>query len=84
MSLRPDGSYRCDRCGADVGNGGVALSAVISDLDPETEHLTPRRLDLCRRRPDPDNPGKTLQGCRDHVLTKKALRNYHETRIPTA
>lgn len=84
MSLRPDGSYRCDRCGADVGNGGVQVSAVISDTDPDHDNLTPRRLDLCRDRPDPDNPNKKIQGCRDRVLTKKALRNYHETRTPAA
>lgn len=84
MSLRPDGSYRCDRCGADVDNGGVHTAAVVSDLDPDTGNTTPRRIDFCRDRPDPDQPGKTIQGCRDRVLTKKALRNYHETRTTSA
>lgn len=80
MSMRSDGGYECDRCGTDVGNGGVQTTAIITDLDPATGHATPRRLDFCRDRPDPDRPGKTIQGCRDRVLTKKALRHYHETR----
>lgn len=82
MSLRADGGYACDRCGTDVGNGGVHECAVISDLDPDTGDVTPRVLHLCRTRPDPDHPGKTMQGCRDRVLTKKALAHYHETRNP--
>lgn len=84
MSLRPDGSYRCDKCGADVGNGGVHTAAVISDLDPAGGNVTPRVLHLCMNRPDPDEPGKTVQGCRDRVLTKKALANYTETRTTPA
>jgi hypothetical protein len=74
-----DGHYHCDRCGLDVGNGSVAESATI---------VTARRLpdggqgqvryDLCRDRPDPDNPRKTIQGCEDRVLTRKALRTYRE------
>lgn len=83
MSLRPDGGYECDRCGADVDNGSVIFSAIVTDLDPATDNSTPRRLDFCRDRPDPDRPGKTLQGCRDRVFTKKALRHYHETRNPS-
>lgn len=81
MSLRPDGHYHCDRCGHDLGEGGgVAVAVKISDTDPATGDTTVRLLDLCRDRPDPDRPGKKIQGCRDRVLTKKALRNYYETR----
>lgn len=47
MSLRPDGAYRCDRCGADVGNAGVYMCAVISDIEPENP-AQPRVLHLCR------------------------------------
>lgn len=84
MSLRPDGGYECDRCGVDVGNGGVHTAAVISDLDPADGNLSPRVLHLCRDRPDPDQPGKTIRGCRDRVLTAKALAHYNETRTPPA
>lgn len=83
MSLRPDGRYRCDRCGTGVGNGGVQEAASITDLDPQ-DPTRVRQLHLCLDRPDPDRPGKTIQGCRDRVLTKKALRNHHETRTPPA
>lgn len=86
MSLRDDGSYCCDRCGADVGNGGVHAAVVISDLDPATGNATPRVLHLCRDRdePDPDGTIRKVQGCRDRVLTKKALANYTETRTTPA
>lgn len=81
MSLRPDGHYRCDRCGHDLGlAAGVDVAAKVSDTDPETDDTTIRQLDFCHDRPDPDRPGKTIQGCRDRVFTAKALRNYHETR----
>lgn len=80
MSLLPDGSYECDRCGVSVGNGSVQECAVITDTDPATGNRTPRQLHLCRDRPDPDNPKKTIQGCRDRVLTRKALRHYQEKR----
>lgn len=80
MSLRPDGSHRCDRCGADVGNAGIDVAAKVSDLDPATGNTTIRQLEFCRDRPDPDRPGETIKGCRDRVLTKAALAYYHETR----
>lgn len=84
MSLRADGRYRCDRCGHEFDNAGVQEAAKITDLDPATGGTTVQQLDFCRDRPDPDNEGKKIQGCRDRVLTKKALRNYHETRTPPA
>lgn len=83
MSRRLDGSYCCDRCGTDVGNAGVQEAASISDLDP-ADPTRIRQLHLCLDRPDPAAPGKTIQGCRGRVLTRKALANYHETRTPPA
>lgn len=79
-SPQPDISYQCARCGADLGNGGVQSCAIVVDLDPATGEQTQRNLRFCRDRPDPDNPGKNIHGCRDRVFTKKALRHYHETR----
>ena len=84
MSMREDGTYECNRCGADLGNGSVQVSAIVTDLDPATGNTTQRRLDFCRDRPDPDQPGKTIQGCRDRVFTRKALRHYHEKRAAKA
>lgn len=83
MSVRADGTYECDRCGVEVGNGGVDRAASITDTEPG-DPTRIRQLKLCLDRPDPDNPKKTIQGCRDRVLTKKALRHYHETRTATA
>lgn len=80
MSVRSDGQYHCDRCGVSVGNGSVQNSAVVTDVFQIPDGAVPVRFDWCRDRPDPDNEGKTIQGCRDRVLTKKALRNYHEMR----
>lgn len=77
MSLQPDGTYCCDRCGVDVGNAGIYQAATVVDIDPGDPGIV-RRLNLCLDRPDPDRPGKTIQGCRDRVLTKKALRHYIE------
>lgn len=84
MSRLPDGTHECDRCGHNVGNGAVDQAAKVVDTDPDTGNTTQRDLHLCRDRPDPDRPGKTIQGCRDRVLTRKALRHYHEKRAATA
>jgi hypothetical protein len=79
VSLRDDNTYRCDRCGTDIGNAGPDRAAHINDTEPDDPRI-PRRLHLCLDRPDPDSPGKTIQGCRDHVLTGRALRNYLKTK----
>lgn len=62
MSLRSDGTYRCDRCGADVGNASVQACAVVSDLDPH-DPARPRVLHLCRK-PQKGAP----HGCARNVL----------------
>lgn len=74
MSLRPDGSYRCDKCGADVVNGGVREAAIISDLDPDTAGEV-RVLHLCREPRD-----GAPSGCAGNVLGPAALANYIETK----
>lgn len=71
MSLRADGTYRCDRCGLDVGNGGVFMAAYISDLDP-TNPTEARQLHLCREERD-DAP----RGCVGLVLGDEALADYY-------
>ena len=78
MSRRTDGTWRCDRCGTELPNEGVRTAVMISDMIETDDGVEPRMLQLCRDRPDPDDPGKTIQGCRDRVLTRKALRNYYE------
>lgn len=64
MSLRPDGTYRCDRCGVDVGNGGVHLAAIVADLDPN-DPTAVRNLHFCRQ----SNAGAP-DGCAAHLLTR--------------
>lgn len=63
MSLRADGWYRCDRCGAGVGNASVEAAAVISDIEPD-DPLRARVLHLCRQ---PDG------GCARLVLNDSSL-----------
>ena len=64
MTQRADGSASCDRCGADVGNGGVAEAVVVSTLgsDGLVRNL---HLGLAHR-----------CGCARRVLTRAALRHY--------
>lgn len=69
MSLRPDGSYRCDRCGADVGNAGVTIALIVSDVDPDTGLV--RVLHFCRE-PNPGAP----DGCAAHLLIPSNLTDY--------
>jgi hypothetical protein len=72
-------NYECARCGVDVGNGGVDQAAIVTDTHPD-DRTAVRQLRFCLDRPDPDHEGRTIQGCRDRVLTKRALAHYHETR----
>lgn len=74
MSLRPDGSYRCDRCGSDVGNGAVTEAAVVADLelvDDEDVAARPRTLHFCRA-----PRKKAPHGCAGHILGPRALADY--------
>lgn len=72
MSLRADGKYRCDRCGADVGNAGVQMCVVISDHLPD-DPTRPRVLHLCREPRD-----GAPHGCGGNVLGPGTLANYTE------
>jgi hypothetical protein len=54
MSLRPDGSYRCDRCDTDVENGSVQFAAVVSDLqESEQDDVAALAGSSARRRSPP-------------------------------
>lgn len=71
MSLRSDGKYRCDRCGSDVGNAGVDMAAIVSDVETDTGLV--RVLHFCRV-PNPGAP----DGCATHLLTPSNLADYLE------
>lgn len=79
MSLRSDGSYRCDRCGTDVGNGSAQESTVVVMVDlVDAGGLTvptPVTLNFCLQ-PRPDFP----RGCTGRVLSDSNLTDYRETR----
>jgi hypothetical protein len=47
VSQQLNGSYVCDRCGTDVGNGGIYSAAMVADLHPD-DPTEIRRLHLCR------------------------------------
>jgi hypothetical protein len=82
VSLRPDGAYRCDRCGTDVGNGAVTECAVVSDMEVATDDgvaLTPRVLHFCRV-PNRGAP----EGCAAHVLGHRNLADYHTQKETSA
>lgn len=75
MSLRPDGSYRCDHCDTDVENGSVQHAAVISDLEPVPDtdvSARPRVLHLCRTK----RKGAP-HGCAGLVLGPRTLKAYY-------
>lgn len=72
MSRRADGSYRCDRCGTDVENGGVQVAAIVSDLDPD-EPGTVRVLHLCRAPRD-----GAPNGCVGNVLGPATLADWNQ------
>ena len=69
MSRNPDGTFSCDRCGTDIGNGGIDVAVSISDHDVDEHGKVVlgliRVLHLCR-----------VNKCNTHVLTKRALRSY--------
>jgi len=75
VSLRSDGKYRCDRCDLELENGGVQECASITDLDPSNPGNI-RHFHLCYDRLDPESGKVAHRGCRDRVLTKRALRAY--------
>lgn len=72
--MKPDGSHECDRCGAGVGNGSVALALVVSDMDPSQEgHI--RILHFCRGREEGDT---VVKGCVNKVLSARNMQHYEE------
>lgn len=75
MSRTPTGDYECDCCGADVGNGGVTVAAIVSDLDPDRRG-EPRVLHFCRDRTGPD--GESVRGCVHKLLNPATIRRYTE------
>lgn len=72
MSLRPDGTYRCDRCGLRLENGGVHEAAIVSDLNLDRPGDV-RVLHLCRAERD-----GAPTGCVGNVLDPATLAYWTE------
>lgn len=70
MSLRADGTYRCDRCGIDVGNAAMTECARICDMDPDKPGEL-RYLHLCRAPRD-----GAPNGCVGNVLGDGTLSDW--------
>lgn len=67
MSLRPDGTYRCDRDGTELENGGVHEAIVVADIDEETGGT--KVFHFCR-----------VNGCHRKVLSARNLADWNESR----
>lgn len=74
MSLRADGTYRCDRCGVGVGNGDVQTAAKIITMDPDRPG-EPLILHLCREPRD-----GAPRGCEGNILGPQTLADHTATR----
>lgn len=72
----PDGSFSCDRCGADCGNGGVADCVVVSALDPENNGMV---INFHFDR-DREEEGQVVKGCAGKVLSARNLQHYWSTK----
>lgn len=76
MSLRADGSYRCDRCGGDIGNASVDQAASVSDVLVDDEGRTSVVVyHFCRVA----NAGAP-DGCAAHVLIPSNLADFTASR----
>lgn len=77
MSMNPDGTFSCDRCGTGVGNGGITEAVVVSDLDPAARGMI-RNLHFCRDRTVAGEDGKPTEvpGCEHQLLSADNLRAY--------
>lgn len=74
--MTPNGKHVCDRCGTDVGNGGVSEAVVVGDLDPDQRgHVC--NLHFCR---DRTVDGKAVRGCEHKILSPANLKHYTDTR----
>lgn len=67
-------SFVCDKCGADVENGGVFSALVASDIDMESGAVV--NYHWCR---DRVVDGKKIKGCASKVLSAANLDHYRQS-----
>lgn len=75
MTAQADGTYLCDRCGGDAGNGGVFESLVVSDIKADEGGVQVVNLHFCRTRHEED--GTRTKGCDEAILSARNLENFH-------
>jgi hypothetical protein len=75
MTALADGSFVCDRCGADCGNGGVFDALVISDISADDTMVL--NLHFCRKTWQED--GTLRKGCDGVILSAANLKSFLET-----
>jgi hypothetical protein len=64
MTMLPSGKAVCDRDGTDVGNGGIDLCVIVSDVDPDNRGMV-LNLHFCRE-----------NGCDKKVLSARNLEHF--------
>lgn len=79
MTMMPDGSCRCDRCGASCGNGGVAQTLVVCDLSSNPGAVV--NLHFCRGTREWTGEGEnaawvSTPGCDGIVLNDEVLADF--------
>lgn len=75
MSAHADGSFTCDKCGTDCGNGGVYDALVVSDIKVEDTMVV--NLHFCRGRYD--DQGAYTAGCDGAILSPSNMANFLAT-----
>ena len=66
-----NGKFECDRCGTDVGNGGIQMAVVLTYLDEEL--FTPVNMHFCLDRIENN---KKVHGCKNKILSPSNTAHY--------
>lgn len=74
MSMTPGGRHECDCCGTDLGNGGLPVALIVSDLDPDTPGMV-RNLHYCRDRDEGEGRARRrIKGCARKLIHPATMR----------
>lgn len=78
MSLLKNGDHVCDRCGHDVGNGGVIMAVIVSALDPHNPGMV-INYHFCKDEEDEEGT-VTHKGCERRILSPSNVKFHEENR----
>lgn len=76
MSQVSDGTFVCDRCGAEVGNGSLLNAVVVSDIDPDKPGMV-RNMHFCRDRTVDE---EEVKGCSRKLLSPSNLKHLNDSK----